>query len=119
MKRQMILLAALGLGVMALAQTPAFAEPRSVNNPSVANPNGCKVVERKGGTPSGALSSTVTAGGGHVSASTSGGNGVTVYSGSGSGGVATAGTASNGRNATTVMSSNGDCTIYVDPGSRK
>jgi hypothetical protein len=33
--------------------------------------------------------------------------------------VATAGTTSNGHGSTMVTSSNGDCTIYVDPGQGK
>lgn len=102
------------VGVCFAVTASAFAAPKTVDNP-----NGCKVIERHGGAPSGTLSSSVTAGGGHVSASTSGGNGVTVYSGSGGAGVATSGTASDGRTTTTVTSGNGDCTIYVDPGSKK
>jgi len=112
MQRQIMRFAALGLG-LAIASSAALAAPKTADNP-----NGCKVVERKGGTPPGSLSSTVTAGGGHVSASTSGGNGVTVTSGNGTSAVAT-GTTSDGRTATTVTSGNGDCTIYVDPGSKK
>jgi len=106
----------LGLGSLCTAlalQSAAFAEPKTTDNP-----NGCKVVERKGGTPSGSLSSTVTAGNGRVSASTSGGNGVTVYSGNGSG-VATAGTSGNGRSSTMVTTSDGGCIIYVDPGRKE
>jgi len=112
MQRQIMRFAALGLG-LAIASSAALAAPKTADNP-----NGCKVVERKGGTPPGSLSSTVTAGGGHVSASTSGGNGLTVTSGNGTSAVAT-GTTSDGRTTTTVTSGNGDCTIYVDPGSKK
>ena len=111
MQRQIMRFAALGLG-LAIASSAALAAPKTADNP-----NGCKVVERKGGTPPGSLSSTVTAGGGHVSASTSGGNGVTVTSGNGTSAVATGTT--SGRTTTTVTSGNGDCTIYVDPGSKK
>jgi hypothetical protein len=113
MQRQTISWAGVALGIIALAQSPAAAAPKAVDNP-----NGCKVVERQGGAPPGSVTSSVTAGGGHVSASTGGGTGVTVYSGSGNG-VAAAGTASDGTTSTTVTSGNGDCTIYVDPGSKK
>src|SRR6185437_14153384 len=48
---------------------------------SADNPDHCKVVKLKPGehTPSGSLSSSVTAGNGKVTAHTSGGNGVTVH----------------------------------------
>jgi hypothetical protein len=108
-------LALLGFcAAVALPQAAAFADQKTADNP-----NGCRVVERKGGAPPGTISSSVTAGGGHVSASTSGGNGVTVYSNNGAGsGVATAGT-SGGGTSTMVTTGNGNCTIYVDPGERK
>ena len=115
MQRQIMMFAALGLGIAAIASSAALAEPKTVDNP-----NGCKVVQRQGGSPPGSLSSTVTAGGGHVSASTSGGNGVSVSSSSGNGTSAVAtGTTSDGRTTTTVTSGSGNCTIYVDPGSKK
>ena len=49
------------------------------------NSSGCKVVQLKPGerAPSGAMTSSVTAGGGKVSGRTTGGNSVTVHSGDG------------------------------------
>lgn len=109
---------ATAIGLFGLCALIALPNAAFSNDKTADNPNGCKVVERKGGTPPGSLSSTVTAGGGHVSASTSGGNGVTVYSGNGNS-AATASTSGNGSSSTMVTSGNGDCTIYVDPGQRK
>lgn len=110
---------ATAIGLLGLCALIALPNPAFSNEKTADNPNGCKVVERKGGTPPGSLSSTVTAGGGHVSASTNGGNGVTVYSGNGGGSssVATAGTNGNGT-STMVTTGDGSCTIYVDPGQR-
>lgn len=117
MRGRTIVFALLGLGATLTWQSTGFAEQKTADNP-----NGCKVVERKGGAPdtgSGSISSSVTAGAGHVSGYTSGGNGVTVYSNNGGGSsVATAGTTGGGA-STMVTSGNGDCTIYVDPGQRK
>ena len=88
------------------------------NHPNIANPNHCKIVERKPGEAnnSSSLSSSVTAGNGHVTAETSGGNSVTVHSGNGSvsSSVATTGSG-NGNTVTTVTTSNGGCIIYVTP----
>jgi hypothetical protein len=109
--------AVFGLCAALAAPSAAFSADKTADNP-----NGCKVVERKGGSaPSGSVSSSVTAGGGHVSAFTSGGNGVSVYSGGSNGGgsMATAGTTSDGHSTTMVTNSNGDCTIYVDPGKSR
>jgi hypothetical protein len=85
---------------------------------SIDNPNHCKVVERKPGEDNGNLSTSVTAGNGHVSAHSSGGHGVTVHSGNGSvsSSVSTTG---SGNGTTTVTTSNGDCIIYVNPGEKK
>jgi hypothetical protein len=86
---------------------------------TVSNPNGCKVVERRGGeAPSGSLSSSVTAGNGQVSAHSTGGHGVTVHSGNGgvSSSVTTTG---SGNGQTTVTTSDGNCIIYVDPGKKE
>jgi hypothetical protein len=109
--------------VFGLCAALALPSAAFSNEKTADNPNGCKIVERKGGEPSGgsnSITSSVTAGGGHVSGFTSGGNGVTVHSGSGGGSsVATAGTTSDGHGTTMVTSSNGDCTIFVDPGKTK
>jgi len=90
---------------------------------SADNPDHCKVVKLKPGehTPSGSLSSSVTAGNGKVTAHTSGGNGVTVHSGNGSvssssSSIATTG---SGNGTTTVTMSDGNCIIYVHPGKKK
>ena len=87
---------------------------------SIDNPNHCKVVERKPGedNSSGSLSSSVTAGNGHVSAHTSGGHGVTVNSGNGSVSSSSS-VATTGNGTTTVTTSDGNCIIYVDPGKKK
>jgi hypothetical protein len=107
------------LALLGLCAAIGWPQASFAEHKTAGNPNGCKIVERKGGAPSGSLSSSVTAGGGHVSASTSGGNGVTVYSNNGGGNsVATAGTTGGGA-STMVTSGNGDCTIYVDPGQRQ
>jgi len=100
---QLGLVAALALVIAA----PAFAADDSKN---------CKIVERPAGSAdnSGALSSSVTAGGGHVSAHTSGGNSVTMNSGNGSVSSSVSTTGSGGRNQTVVTNSDGSCTIYRD-----
>ncbi|HZK89619.1 MAG TPA: glycosyl hydrolase [Stellaceae bacterium] len=114
MRGETTVFALLGLCTIVALPASAFSAEKTADNP-----NGCKVVERKGGAPSGSLSSSVTAGGGRVSGYTSaGGNSVTVYSNNG-GSVATAGTAGGGQGSTMVASGNGDCTIYVDPGKSK
>ena len=89
---------------------------------SADNPNGCKVVERKSGdkSPSGSMTSSVTAGGGKVSGYTTGAdNSITVHSGNGttSSSVATAG--GSGNSTVVAGSGSGDCTIFVDPGRKK
>ncbi|HVH80617.1 MAG TPA: hypothetical protein VM782_14575 [Stellaceae bacterium] len=102
---------ALGLSMLAL-QSLALAEPRTPDNPS-----GCRVVERKGTSDnSGSISSSVTAGNGHVSGYTSGGNGVTVSSGNGS--SVAAATTSGPNGSTIVTSSDGNCIMYVNPGRK-
>jgi len=109
--------------VFGLCAALALPSAAFSNEKTADNPNGCKVVERKGGEAPGgsnSITSSVTAGGGHVSGFTSGGNGVSVYTGSGGGSSgATAGTTSNGYGSTMVTTSNGDCIIYVDPGKTK
>jgi len=112
MKPTLVLVAAASLGLIAIADA---AEKKSARNP-----DGCKVVQLEPGesAPSGTLSSSVTAGGGHVSAQTSGGNSVTVHSGNGSTSSAVT-TGSSGANSTTVTSANGDCTVYVTPRAKK
>ena len=106
---------AIAVGVRAFAN-----DADSANKYGISNPNHCKIVERKPGegNPPGTLSSSVTAGNGQVTAQTSGGNGVTVHSGNGnvSSSVATTG---SGNGTTTVASSDGNCTIYVNPDQKK
>ena len=106
-----------GLCAAAALPSAAFSEEKTADNP-----NGCKVVERKGGEPSGSnsITSSVTAGGGHVSGFTSaGGNGVTLHSGNGGGSSVATATTSDGHGSTIVTTSNGDCIMYVDPGKTK
>jgi len=90
-----------------LVATPAFA----------ADDKNCKIVERDASKSdnSGALSSSVTAGGGKVTANSSGGNSVTMNSGNGSvsSSVTTTGSG-GGRGQTVVTNSDGSCTIYRD-----
>ena len=84
---------------------------------SAQSDKNCKIVERDAAAKSGdgALSSSVTAGGGKVTAHTSGGNSVTMNSGGGSvsSSVSTT-TGSGGRSQTVVTNSDGSCTIYRD-----
>ena len=106
---------ALALGARAMADSSAAG-----NKYDIGNPNHCKIVERKPSEQhaSGGLSTSVTAGNGHVSAHTSGGNSVTVHSANGnvSSSVATTG---SGNDSTTVTTSDGNCIIYVNPGQKK
>ena len=84
---------------------------------TVANSDNCKVVHLKSGEslPGGGMSTSITAGNGHVSGQTTTGNGVAVQSnGSGVGTSVATSTSSDGR-TTTVTSSNGNCTVYVQP----
>jgi hypothetical protein len=102
--------------LISLALLPAavllFALPASAQSDK-----NCKIVERDASAQSsdGALSSSVTAGGGRVTAHTSGGNSVTMHSGDGSvsSSVSTT-TGSGGRSQTVVTHSDGSCTIYRD-----
>jgi hypothetical protein len=116
MRRQQLLMAVGGLCSLALIVVPGQG---SWAAESASNPGNCKVVEQEGPNTgsAGAMSSSVTAGGGKVSGHTTGpGNSVTVHSGNGnSSSVATAG-ASGG--STVVTGSGGDCTIYVNPGKK-
>ena len=73
----------------------------------------CKTVYRKAPKSEGSISSSVTAGPHGVSGETTGANSVTVHSGSGGSSSSVSTGSANGR--TVVTSSNGDCTIYVDP----
>jgi hypothetical protein len=101
--------------VLALTALTTIAGAQIANAADEKNPGGCKVVELKPGEqpPSGAMSSTVTAGGGKVTGSTTGGNSVSVHSGNGStSSTVTTGSSSDGKSTTTVMSSNGECTVY-------
>lgn len=112
MMRPIALVAILSLGPL-IAMTQVSAQS--------TDSSGCKVVQLKPGerAPSGAMTSSVTAGGGKVSGHTTGGNSVTVHSGNGSTSSSiTTGTTGSGA-STTVTSSNGDCTVYVNPGSKK
>ena len=114
MRSKLMAMALLGLCTTVAAQSPALSEGKTADNP-----NGCKVVERKGGPPSDSLSSSVTAGGGQVSGfTTGGGNSVTVQSSNGSSVATTAGSSASGSSAM-VATRDGTCTIYIDPGERK
>ncbi len=108
------------LAAGALCGAASAANNQSDYDHGIYNPNHCKIVERKPDQQNagGGLSTSVTAGNGHVSAHTSGGNGVTVQSGNGSvsSSVATTG---SGNGTTTVTTSDGDCIIYVNPGQKK
>ncbi|TMJ04602.1 MAG: glycosyl hydrolase [Alphaproteobacteria bacterium] len=86
-----------------------------------ANSSGCKIVQLKPGerAPSGAMTSSVTAGGGKVSGHTTGGNSVTVHSGDGTTSSSVTTSSSGNGGSTTVTSANGDCTVYVTPGQKK
>jgi hypothetical protein len=108
---------ALAIAGGVVAFNAAAEEP---SHSAATTKDGCKVVERKSGDPSGAMSSTVTAGGGKVSGYTTGGNSVTVHSGDGktSSSVSTAGSSGGGSTVVTGSGS-GDCTIYVDPGKKE
>ena len=90
-----------------LIATPVFATDDSKN---------CKIVERDASQAdnSGALSSSVTAGGGKVTAHSTGGNSVTMNSGNGSVSSSVTTTGSGGRGQTVVTNSDGSCTIYRD-----
>ncbi len=74
----------------------------------------CKIVERDAppAENSGSVSSSVTAGGGHVSAHSSGGNSITMNSGNGSVSSSVSTTGSGGKSQTVVTNSDGICTIY-------
>lgn len=74
----------------------------------------CKIVEREAppAENTGALSSSVTAGNGHVSARTSGANAITMNSGNGSVSSSVSTSGSGGRSQTVVTNSDGSCTIY-------
>jgi len=102
--------------VLALTALTTIAGAQIAKAADEKNPGGCKVVELKAGEqpPSGAMSSTVTAGGGKVTGSTTGGNSVSVHSGGGNtnSSTVTTGSSSDGKTTTTVMSSNGECTVY-------
>src|SRR3954464_1766203 len=113
MMRPVALIAALSIAPL-IAVLPASAQS--------TNSSGCKVVQLKPGEnpPSGALTSSVTAGGGKVSGHTTGGNSVTVHSGDGTSSSSSVTTSSSGNGgSTTVTSANGDCTVYVNPGRKK
>lgn len=90
---------------------------------SAANPQGCKVVQLEPGesppSGSGSVSSSVSAGGGHVSGTTTGSNSVTVHAGNGRTSSVVTGSNTGSAGSTTVTSANGDCTIYVNPGTKK
>jgi hypothetical protein len=107
--------------VFAAAIALALASPAIAADTSVSNPNGCKVVERQDGdtNPSNSISTSVTAGNGHVSTQSTGPNSVTVNSGNGSVSGSVATTTGSGGNSTTVTSTDGNCTIYVNPGQKK
>jgi len=112
MIRSVAFVAALSIAPLITA-LPASAQP--------TNSSGCKVVQLKPGerAPSGAMTSSVTAGGGKVSGTTTGGNSVTVHSGDGSTSSSVTTSSSGNAASTMVTSSNGDCTVYVNPGQKK
>jgi len=119
MRDRFILFAGLGMAALIGAQSPALAAAKTPDNP-----NGCKIIERHDHSAdnSGTLSSSVTAGNGHVSGTTTGGGpSVTVHSGNGNTGSSVATSTTTGGGATTAMvtNSDGSCTIYVNPGDRK
>lgn len=108
-----------GTTVINIASLALAANDSVTASASVSNPKHCKVVERKPGesNSSGTLSSSVTAGNGTVSAQSTGGNSVTVNSGNGSTSSSVSTTGSGGH-STTVTTSDGNCIIYVDPGTK-
>jgi hypothetical protein len=109
-----IIVPALAIGVL-VGNFSAAAEDASAKTK-----DGCKVVERKGSdNPSGAMSSSVTAGGGKVSGYTTGGNSVTVHSGDGKTSSSVATASSSGGSTVVAGSGTGDCTITVDPGKKE
>src|SRR4051794_12007593 len=112
MMRSVAFIAALNMAPL-IAVLPASAQ--------TANSSGCKVVQLKPGerAPSGAMTSSVTAGGGKVSGSTTGGNSVTVHSGDGTSSSSVTTSSSGNGGSTTVTSGNGDCTVYVNPGQKR
>ena len=94
------------IALAAIAVSPALGA-------SDANKD-CKIVERDAppAENSGSVSSSVTAGGGHVSAHSSGGNSITMNSGNGSVSSSVSTTGSGGNSQTVVTNSDGSCTIY-------
>src|SRR3954453_5611674 len=112
MMRSVAFIAALSI-VPLIAVLPASAQS--------TNSSGCKVVQLRPGerAPSGAMTSSVTAGGGKVSGTTTGGNSVTVHSGDGSSSSSVTTSSSGNGASTTVTSGNGDCTVYVNPGQKR
>ena len=112
MMRLLALFAALSIAPL-ISVVPASAQS--------TNSSGCKVVQLKPGerAPSGAMTSSVTAGGGKVSGTTTGGNSVTVHSGDGSSSSSVTTSSSGNGASTTVTSGNGDCTVYVNPRQKR
>jgi|SRR6185312_604250 len=120
--KRMALCAATLLAMAAVAHADSTSSSSSASSngqsTSVSGPNkNCKVVHAKPPTSgNGAMSSSVSAGPNGVSGYTTGG-GITTQSGSGSGSNSMSSSTSDGR--TVVTSSNGDCTIYLDPDKNK
>lgn len=104
---------AIKLGMITMA---VIWSATSVTAQNTRSSSGCKIVHLKAGEnpPSGAMTSSVTAGGGKVSGTTTGGNSVTVHSGNGTttSSIATAGS-SGGSATTTVTTGDGQCTTYI------
>lgn len=104
-----------------LASINAGAQSVSAGASSSSGPGGtvatstdnCKTVHLRPG-----MSSSVTAGGGHVSGSTSGPNSVTVHSGNGSSSSSVT-TSGSGGSTVVVGAGTGNCTIYVTPPNNK
>ena len=112
--------------LIAMAFLAGYAAPlpASAAETTAATSNrDCKVVERKSDdskSPSGSMSSSVTAGGGKVSGHTTGsGQSVTVHSGDGSTSSSVTTGGSSGSSTVVTGSGDGDCVIYVDPGKKE
>lgn len=107
------LLASTIIPLSASAQSVSAAASSNGSTSVTTSDKNCKVVRLRPGEspPSGAVSSSVTAGNGHTSASSSGPNSVTVPAGDGrtSSSVTTSG---SGSSAVVVGAGTGHCTIY-------
>jgi hypothetical protein len=114
-----IVLAALAIAARAESASSSSAASSDGTRSAVSSSepkNNCKTVQLKPGEKppanSGAMTSSITAGGGKVSGSTTLPNGMT-QSTTGSGATSMSSSTSNGK--TVVTSSDGTCTVYIDP----